>query len=232
MSREIYAALSGARSAWRQIEVVGNNISNVNTTGYKSSRMVFRAIGPENFDPNGQMYATPDEVQSMHVDGVLEQTGNPAHLALQGLGWFTVETPVGQRLTRDGRFGLDPEGTLVNGQGYPVLGQGGTIQIPPGERLHITEEGKVFGSETGELDQLALVRGEAVQEGGNLWRPVGEMAEGQPRVLQGALESSNVDPMRSMVELIQASRTFEAFQKVMQASDEADARLNEIGGAA
>lgn len=230
MSQDIYTALSGARGAWRQLEVVSNNLANVDTTGFKAHRMSFRAVGPNGL--HGEHYAAPDSVTASHTDGALVHTEEQLHVGLQGRGWLSVEGPDGPRLTRDGRLEVSEEGWLVHGgSGFPVLGQGGPIGIPEGAtEIRIDERGQISTPEDGVLDQLQLVDAVASPEGANLWRPHGEIQEVAPRVVQGALEKSNVDPMKSMVELIEASRTFEAFQKAMQASDEADARLNRLGG--
>jgi flagellar basal-body rod protein FlgF len=191
--------------------------------------MTFRAMGPNGVA--GEHYATPDSVSANTSNGAIVQTGESNHVALQGSGWLTVEAPDGPRLTRDGRMEVNDEGWLVHaGSGLPILGQGGMISVPENERLRIDEHGQISTERSGILDQLRLSNAAVVAEGSNLWRPVGDLTDAAPKIMQGALEKSNVDPMKSMVELIEASRTFEAFQKAMQASDEADARLNRLGG--
>lgn len=230
MSRDLYTSLAGARSAWRQIEVTANNAANTDTVGFKQSRMAFRSIGAPDSGRMGEVYATPDVIAPAMTDGALHQTDNPMDVALQGDGWFVLESPGGVQLTRDGRFGLSPDGVLVNHDGRSVMGEGGMIEVQQGETLTINEIGEVVGSKSGYIDRLKLASGPAEPMGGNLWRPIGALEEAAPRVIQGAIESSNVDPMGAMVELIEASRHFEAFQKAMQASDEADQRINKMGG--
>jgi flagellar basal body rod protein FlgG len=102
--------------------------------------------------------------------------------------------------------------------------------VPEGESLRITEDGTVFGSASGELDRLRVSAGNVRPIGGNLFVSDGATVMGDARVIQGALEASNVDPLAAMTDLIQSSRYIEAFQKAMQASDELDARLNRLGG--
>jgi flagellar basal body rod protein FlgG len=231
MSREIYASLSGARAAMRQLDVVANNLSNASTTGFKASRTTFRVEGPDGH-ALGKSYAITDSVSPYTVDGPLIGTDNPLDLALQGDGYFSIQVGAERLLTRDGHFTLGDDGVLRTGSGYEVLSQSGTgIEIPAGESISVTESGEIFGEATGYIDTLSLVRGPARQAGGNTWSPAGPMVEAAPRVVQGALEGSNTNPMQSMVELIEASRYFEAYQKAMQASDGMDERLNRSGGA-
>jgi len=215
----------------RQLDVVANNLSNASTTGFKASRTTFRVEGPDGHEL-GKSYAITDSVSPYTVDGPLIGTDNPLDLALQGDGYFTIEAGAETLLTRDGHFTMGDDGVLRTANGYAVLGQSGAaIELPAGERISFTETGEVFGDQTGYLDTLSLIRGPARPAGGNTWAPAGPMEEAAPRVVQGALEGSNTDPMQAMVELIEASRYFEAYQKAMQASDHMDERLNRSGGA-
>lgn len=229
MSREIYAGLAGATATWVQMDVAANNLANASTTGYRAGRVAFRLDG-SNPGTLGQSYAGATEVALRLEDGALQPDGDPLHVALSGRGFFVVDDPGGATLTRDGRFTLDVDGRLTTLDGAAVLGEGGPIQLAPGETLRITEDGRVFGSVGGELDRLRLVDAVVEPAGGNRLRPVGGMSEARPTVHQGALEGSNVDAMRVMVELMEAGRHFEAYDKAMRASDEADARLNRLGG--
>lgn len=228
MSSEIYTALAGARSSWRQLESVAHNLANTDTTGFKAQRMSFRAVGPT-ADPLGEVYSTPDQITPLRTDGALENTDVPTDLALQGTGWFAVEAGGGERLTRDGRFQISQEGWLVTGSGHRVLSESGPIALEPGQPFAVSDTGELTSGED-YLGQLRLVDASVAPDGANLWRAEGPVVEAKPKVVQGALERSNTDPMRGMVELIEASRTFEAFQSAMRASDEADARLIRMGG--
>jgi flagellar basal-body rod protein FlgF len=225
MSRDLYAALSGARASLRHLDSIANNLSNTNTAGFKAERITF-----EMFEEDGEAFSRAVPAARNDRNGALRETGSPTDLGLQGPGWFLVDSGAGPMLTRDGHFALDPDGVLVSGSGMPVQGVSGSIVVPAGESLRVDERGVVYGSESGELDRLQLVQGPAEPMGGNLWRPTSELVEASPTVVQGTIEDANVDAMGAMVELIEASRFFEAFQKIIQASDELDARLNELGG--
>jgi flagellar basal-body rod protein FlgF len=230
VSRDLYTSLSGASSVMRQLEMLSHNVSNSNTAGYKEFRLVFEESGPGD-GALGKLYATPHSEVANMEDGPLERTGDPNHLALRGEGFFLVETPAGLRMSRAGNFSQDVDGYLIDNYGNRVMGEGGAVQIPQGESFTVTRAGEIVGSLSGELDRLRLVTADDPKsEGAALWNPRGGMREAAPEVIQGALEGSNVDPMRVMVELIEASRHFEAQQKLMQTSDSMDERVNRSGG--
>ena len=225
MSAEIYAALSGARSSWRQMETIASNVANVSTAGFKAQRVTF-----EMYEQNGEAYSRAVEAPRDMRSGALERTDVPTDLALQGEGFFMIGDGEAFRLTRSGQFMQGPDGTLMTPDGHPVMGESGPIVIPPGETPRVDETGMVHTEQSGAIDRLRLVNGPAHPVGANLWEPLGSVEDVEIMVVQGAIEKSNVDGMTMMVELIESSRYFEAFQKAMQTSDELDQRLNQSGG--
>lgn len=230
MSRDIFASLSGASAAWTQIELLAHNIANADTTGFKASRMSLSLSG-ERYHPLGESYAASEGETVDSSDGALVSDGVPTHLALQGEGFFVLQDGDETLYTRDGRFSIDTGGTLVDAGGLPVLGESGPITLEEGETFTIEPDGRIFGSKSGELDKIRIETADVVRPiGGNRAAPEGPRREGTARVTQGALERSNVDAMHAMVDLIAASRMFEAYQKAMEASDDLDARLYRMGG--
>ena len=229
MSFDIYPALSGATATWTQMELISNNMANSSTSGFKAGEIAFELSGTGG---DGDVYVGTTESMIDHSDGNIIKDDDPTHLALQGNGFFAIQTPEGMMLSRNGRFSLNARGELVTGQGNPLLDTGGNaIAIPPGESLQVTTSGEVLGSKSGHLAQIHVVTGPAVPESANIWRPTGALQTSESfTITQGALEGSNVDPMATMVDLIEASRYFEVFQKAMQASDELDQRVNKLGG--
>jgi len=226
VGQDLYAALSGAYTSMRRLDTVATNLANASTTGYKGQRLTVEATGADG------SYARIAEGLYDLSDGAVQRTDHPTDVALQGKGWLVVDHGDGVLLTRDGRLRPAADGTLTAPGGRAVLGEHGPITVPPGETVRIEADGSVVASDSGRLDRLRIVEADATPLGGNLWTPDGpllEVPEGTVSVVPGALEASNVDPMRAMVELVEASRTFEAFQKAMQTSDETDARLNELG---
>lgn len=230
MSRDLYSSLSGAASAWSQIELIAHNIANVDTTGFKASRITF-SLGGIDSHPLGQAYAESQGESIDPSDGVVVPDGIQSHLALQGDGYFVVQQAGQQLFTRDGRFSVGTDGRLVDSSGRELLGENGPITLEPGESFQVEPDGRLIGERSGEIDRIRIETAERVRPiGGNDLVPEGLRWRGSASVVQGGLERSNVDPMRAMVDLVAASRAFEAYQQAMRASDELDARLNQIGG--
>ncbi len=230
MSRSIYPALSGAKVAWKQMEMVSNNLANATSDGFKQHRM---ALTSKRVNENalGNSYVAVAETVHDMSDGTLESTGVDTNLALRGRGFFVVQTEGGQVLQRAGNFRMNSDGELVNQRGQPVLTDAGPLEIPDRERIVIDKQGVVRTEGGGELGRLRIVDAEEVSPLGNgQWRADGGTvpAEDTVQVLQGALEKSNADPIRGMIELVEASRYFEAYQKAMRTSDELDGRSNDL----
>jgi flagellar basal-body rod protein FlgF len=209
MSHDIYPSLSGASAAWKHLEVISNNIANASTTGFKEQRLSFEsALVAEG--PLGEGYFSDGSVVNDNVE---------THLALRGRGFFQLEDG---SLSRAGAFALDRDGFLVTSEGEKVMGESGAIQLAPGERLSVGIHGEIM-ADGAEIDRLALVDAEQLEPlGGTRWRANSKTFPANVEVIQGALESSNADPMRSMTELIQTTRYFEIYRSAMQASDELD----------
>lgn len=224
MSRDIYVALSGAQSAWDNMAGIAQNLANSKTQGYREIRTAFELAGP----PGGELYATVGEVTYAQTDGNLEMDQDPTHLAIRGDGFFALEDGT---FTRDGSFRLDAEGRLVTQDGVGVLSDSGAVQVELDEQLTVAADGTITGSKSGEIGKVSIVAlTDPSPLGGNRWSgTAGEMPE-ETTVIQGAVEGSNVDTMRGMIEMMEATRFFEAQQKAMQVSDEARSRLNRIGG--
>lgn len=214
----LYAAYAGAKATWRELEVVADNVANATTTGFREQKVRFELL-------NGAVHATGGGYAS--DDGALATDGVGTHLALRGDAWFSLADG---SFTRDGRMKVSEDGTLVTTSGTPVLGQSGPVVVEPGRPFTVTAEGQVLGPEGDEIDTLRLTSLQgATPLGGGRWTGAGQPAVGA-EVVQGALEGSNVVSMRSMVELVTANRAFEAHQKAMQASDDAEQRLLQIQG--
>lgn len=230
MSTTIYSSLSGARAAWTEMEMVSNNLANASSDGFKAQRMAFKSqrVSPHAL---GNAYVKVAETVHDMSDGTMETTGVDTHLALRGRGFFMVEGENGPVLQRSGNFTMNREGQLVNQRGQRVLTEAGPLEIPDRERMIIDQDGVVRTDQGGEIGRLRIVdTEEATPIGHGQWQPVGALvaANDTVQVLQGSLEKSNVDPIRGMVELMEASRYFETYQKAMQTTDELDGKANDI----
>jgi flagellar basal-body rod protein FlgG len=199
-----------------------------------------------------------NEVYTRFIQGSLKQTENDFDLALDGKGFFSVMTEEGERYTRNGSFLIDSDGYLVTKEGYRVLGENGTIQIKKNNFL-VDEDGNVFVNDdytvdpqrlvsmeenewnnTVLLDRLKIIDFPKVRQvkkvGDSLYRETDHsgqafvIEEERPKVIQGFLEASNVNPVIEMVNLIEVHRNYEANQKMIQAHDGALGRaINEVG---
>ena len=230
MSHSIYPALSGAKVVWQQMEMVSNNLANVTSDGFKQHRM---ALASERVNPNslGNSYVKVAETVHDMRDGSLETTKVDTHLALRGRAFFVVQGEDGPVLQRSGNFKINNQGQLINHRGQLLLGEGGPIEVPDRERMEVDKQGVVRTEGGGEVGRIRLVDSEfATPLGNSQWRSDGGLlpVDDSVSVIQGALEKSNVDPIKGMVELVEASRYFEAYQKTMQTSDELDGKANEL----
>ena len=234
MDRLIYVGMTAAKHTIAQLAATSQNIANVETTGFKADVNVFSAIpvyGPGN--PTRE-FVVNSMAGADFSSGTITQTGNPLDLAITGQGWFAVQLPDGSTAyTLDGSFRIDPNGQLQTENGLPVMGENGTITIPPNTDVTIGKDGTVSTVPSGEntktsvtiLGRLMLVNpaeADLVKGQDNLFRTKsGKPAQPDPtvRVMPGSLESSNVNMVESMISIINLSRAFEMQMKLLQSAD-------------
>jgi len=233
VSHQIYPALSAATATWQQVEVIANNISNASTSGFKQTRVSFENVMHDT-RPLGDGFTRLMTAGVEMTDGPLMQTGVNTHVALQGDGFLLVKGADGtEYLSRDGNLRLDTQRFLVNQSGERVQGSSGPIQIPVDEMVEIDLQGNVAsrrndGSDVmaNQLGRLQLVTADWVESRGghHFVAPDGHRPAENVTVINGALEQSNTNPMNAMVDLIQANRYFDIYQKAIQASDQMDSQ--------
>jgi flagellar basal-body rod protein FlgF len=215
MDNGIYIALSRQTALFRDMEVTSNNIANVNTAGYQAEKLMFEDyLVPDGNSFSSKMAFARDPVSYRDTsEGNMKTTGNTFDLAISGPGYFTVETPLGERYTRAGNFTLNGQGTLVTMEGYPVLsGDGGTITLPDNVTdITINGAGEITsGAE--ELGVIGIVEFENEQElervGSTMYKSSQDPnpAE-QSGVMQGVLETSNVNGVSELVRVMQVTRS-------------------------
>lgn len=245
MSGTIYKAAAGAILQQIRLEAYANNLANVNTVGFKSDQPVFRFDPPEiptNTPGNATRlspYALPLEYVTNFEAGPLQQTGSPMDVAIAGDGFFEVQTPEGVQYTRNGRLSVNEDGVLSTAEGWPVMGEGGEITVEGG-RIEISEDGQVMvdGAAVGVLKVVDFTEPGRLGKVGNSMFKADDSGAGlveaeDYRVEQGVLESSNVNAIRTMTEIIETVRMFESYQKVIRSADEATAKtVNEVGAPA
>jgi flagellar basal-body rod protein FlgG len=228
MDRGLYIAASGMLAEQIRQEQIANDLANAATPGYKGDRTAQRSFGELLLANSTNGGAVGRQSTAVRVDAIetdfspkpARETGEPLDFAINGEGFFAVQTGQGVRYTRNGQFSLDPQGRLVTAQGDPVL--------DPNGRAIVSADGKVDPRSIG---VVALTNPR--KEGDSLvsGTPAGAAAG---TVRAGALEGSGADASRSMVDMIASMRAFEAGQKVIQAIDEtlgqASQKVGAIGG--
>lgn len=229
MSNAVYAALTRQQGLMQEMQVVANNLANASTTGYKSDRAIFAeflaATGEDGGLSMGGLAGHSFELQQ----GTLSFTGGKFDVAIQGDGYFAVDTPQGARLTRAGHFQLSADGTLIDAFGHAVQGQGGgSITIPPEVTdLMIGADGSLSsgGEEYGRLN-IVVPQGELVRDSNSYFNATEGFAESQESsVIQGALEQSNVSPVLEVARMIEVQRAYEAGQTILEREDERVGKL-------
>ncbi len=223
MTNAVYAMLSRQNGLMREMDVVANNLANSGTTGFKASRPIFA----EFLIPTGERSLSMGGLGGHRIDlgqGGLRFTGGPLDLAVQGEGYFTVQTPDGLRLTRAGRFQLSQDGSLVDAAGNLVLGaRGNAIRIPNGVGpLSVAVDGSISAAGRS-IDQIgvAVPEGQLTRDSASTFRPQGGFAYVQsPSIIQGALEQSNVEPVVEVARMIEVQRAYEAGQSLLEKEDE------------
>lgn len=242
MLRGLYIAGTGMLTQLTHQDVIANNLANVNTPGFKRSAVTtgpFNGILMRNVAAGGApaIGAMPlgvevTGIRQIFEQGPINQTGNSMEMALVGPGYFTVQTPQGNRYTRDGAFQLDGQGRLTNASGNLVLGTNNQpIQVGAGQ-MSVNAQGVVTvdGQQRGQLQIVTLNPNTITPQGNSLMQGTVAGPAANTQVRQGALESSNVSTVTEMVDLIATTRSFEAAQKALTAEDEAlgDA-INKVG---
>ncbi len=222
----------------RAMDVIAGNIANANTPGFKAERVQFsdwlsRQNGTHGTPGEPSIAYTQDRATWREQQaGTLTHTGNPFDLAVTGEGYFTVGTPRGPRLTRDGRFGLMPSGTVADGAGNALLDTNGRpIQLAATDtQISIAADGTV-SSENGQLGKIGVVRPsdpmQLAAEGNTLFRcnsPTALVAS--PALVQGAIEESNVQPVMETTRMMDDLRQFQFMSQFIQA--EADRQQSAI----
>jgi flagellar basal-body rod protein FlgF len=254
MSGDIYLAAAGALACEKRLQIISNNLANTNTVGFKMDQAYFAQVDPNDptlqtagsaLNPESQadQFWSNFNVYTDHSNGPLKNTGNDFDLALQGDGFFCVQTPDGVQYTRQGDFTLNADGVLVTRNGWPVLGKGGEITVTsnadPNQyaKFAVDEQGNV-AVDGKQVDTLRIVNiaelNRLTKAGDTLFKPpsagAAEVRAENLSVSQGFIELSNVDAVKMMTAMIEVLRGYESYQKVIQASDDADSKaINQIG---
>lgn len=242
MDRGLYSASSGGFLATRRLDIVANNLANINTVGYKAERLIARkqefgdtlaATMPGRELRRGDFERTPGVIvegtATDFTNGPIQYTGDPLHVALTDpKQFFTVTTPQGELLTRAGNFTKNSEGQLVTADGMPVSGAGGPITMPPGI-AKISPNGTITvnGRNVGKVRVVQVQDTTALERIGStrfkLQSGTAEELE-TPYLAAESVEMPNIQVVDGMIDMINASKAFEAYTKTAQTINELNDR--------
>ena len=226
MDSGYYAACTALAARTQALDTIANNLANANTPGYRAEHNVFSSVLAATANDSGS--GLSNAVNNFGImsgttldlsQGSLQKTGNNLDLAIQGPAFFVVQTANGPMYTRNGSFQVSITGQLITPAGDAVMGDKGTIAMLPGA-ASISADGTISsnGAVTGKLRLVDFPAGTPLQsEGSTYYSAPAKTATTatDSSVQQGSLENSNVNPIISMVELINAQRTAESIQRAL-----------------
>jgi len=240
MDNALLVGLSRQVALRRELDVIANNIANLNTTGFKGESVMFEQyLDPtarhEYFPGNDRRIAFVLDRATLQdfSQGPLQRTEAPLDVAIDGPGFFAVQSQNGERYTRAGNFHLNPQGQLVTNNGHPVLGASGPIVFEPTDvNIAIASDGTVSATnsagQVSERGKLRLVNfpnpTQLVAQGDSLWAaPQGtapQTAAVTTRTVQGSLEKSNVQAVKEMNRMLEVTRSYTNISNMQQRTDE------------
>jgi len=237
MENTALVGLSRQVSLARELDVVANNLANMDTTGFKADGAMFEEYlmpiaRDDNFPGAAKRLSFVQDRATWHdlTQGPVHQTGNPLDVALDGNGFLAVQTPRGERYTRNGALQINSQGQLVTTEGYQVLGENGPIVFQPLDRqISISQDGRISvlegpgaktDSQRGKLRVVSFTSTASLQkDSSTTFAPppgVGPQPAPTVRVVQGAIEKSNVRSMVEMTRMIELTRTYTQVSAMLQ----------------
>lgn len=226
MENASYTTLTRQSGLMREMSVIANNIANANTTGYRQEGLIFSEVIQNVSDAPSLSMATARARMTSLAPGNMTQTGGPYDFAIDGDGFFLIQTPDGDRLSRAGHFMPNNQGDLVTADGHRVLDAGGApLFVPQGTgAISVASDGTI--SANGQLvGQVGVVRPSAgtqiLRDDGVHFRADGPVEPNlDARIRQGFLEGSNVDPMTQIARMIEVQRAYEMGQSFADTENE------------
>lgn len=236
METAVYVALSRQMGLRRQLDVIANNIANANTTAFKGEEVLFAQYLPPG-RPGGEAHRisyAQDIGTVLDLDeGAFAATERPLDIAISGPGYLVVQTPAGERYTRNGHLKLDDQGQLVVGDGHVVLDESGRpILLDPQDGAPVIAGDGTVSTRQGVIGKLALVRfvdpGALRLSGGGLFE-ADQPPQPAPmaRVMQGMLEGANVEPVVEMTRMIDVLRAYQTNARMMETANDLMSRAIE-----
>lgn len=236
MDRLVYTAMSGLRSRLASQEAIANNMANVSTTGFRADRVSFDRVMLQGDGFDTRDVAVAEVRDADRQPGAVTQTGRPLDVAVAGDAWMAVQASDGtEAYTRRGDLSVAPSGVLQTGDGFPVMGSGGPITVPPADKVNVAEDGTISivpaGGDPNQpqvIDKIKLVSTDGtqtvkgvdnllhVQGGGALPEDL------NAKVQSGALEQSNVNMTQALVDMIENQRAYEVQANLLKEAKQMD----------
>ena len=242
MDRLIYTAMTGAKHTMGQQAAVANNLANANSTGFRAAMHKTRAVPIQGEGLPTRAFAVDASISNNFESGPLQYTGRNYDVAVEGKGWLVVQGPDGREAyTRDGSLELSPNGILQTRRGYPVIGDGGPISIPPDSEVLIGKDGTMSSVSAGGSEAIINVLGQLklvnppeeglVRGDDGLFRNrdgAPAVADENVQVAGGFVEGSNVSVVEQMVTMISLGRQFEMQIKMLQNAEANDRAATQV----
>ena len=231
MDSGLYAACTALMARTDALDTIANNLANTSTGGFRGRHTTFSSVLAGSGHPLGSQLNQATNSYGLfggsHLDmqaGSLEHTGNPLDVGIEGPGFLTVKTSLGTAYTRNGNLKLTPQGLLVTAAGDPVLSQSGPIKLPTSATVTISPDGTISadGAIAGRLQLVQFTpTADPKAQGASLYidSPANVTASPNSLVRQGMLEGSNVNPVSSVIELINAQRAAEEMRHALTMID-------------
>ena len=242
MDRMIYTAMTGAKHILEQQATTAHNLANATTTGFRAQIDQFRAVPVQGAALDTRAFVVDSTTGSDFRAGAIQHTGRELDVAVQGQGWLAIQSEDGtEAYTRNGSLKINENGLLQTSTGLNVLGDGGPLSIPPGRSVAVAKDGTISlvpdgSAATGltSIGRLKLVRPPEADltrgEDGLFRLKTGGSASQDTNVvvISGSLESSNVNVVDGMVNMISLARQFEMHMKLLQNAEQNDAKATQL----
>lgn len=241
IDRGLFLGMNGTKDSMFQLDLAANNLANANTVGFRADYAIAK-VEAQHDSLGSRINTSTERVYSDFTPGPIVETGRELDIAIEGKGFIAVQSKDGREgYTRAGNLQMNEDGYLVTIKGELVLGDSGPISIPTNQRVSIDKHGGISALLAGGadvdyvlLDTIKLVDApiDKLRKGqdGLFYLPDGETAKvsDEVRVIREALEGSNVNTVKSMVDLIDISRKFEIHTKLMKAIEDNSMRSNQL----
>jgi len=242
MDRLIYTAMTGAKHTLEQQATTSHNLANATTTGFREQINQFRAVPVQGAILPTRTFVVDATTGSNHASGAIQHTGRELDVAIEGEGWLSVQAADGsEAYTRNGSLKMDENGLLLTRDGFAVQSDSGPLSIPPGSSLAVAADGTISQLPEGSqptglttIGRLKLVNPPAadlVRGDDGLFRlKSGEPAVADPAVslISGALETSNVNVVDAMVNMISLARQFDMQIKLLERAESNDSKASQL----